>query len=307
MGADPERLYEMDSDVPELTGSVLLYHLDGFIDAGSAGSVLADHLCDELPGRVVARFDTDRLVDYRSRRPPMTYSVDRWTEYRAPELTVRLAHDLDGNPLLLLRGPEPDHEWERFADAVGSLVERWGVRLGVNYHGIPMGVPHTRPLGVTAHGTRDELLTGHRSTFGQVRIPGSAAALVELRLGQRGHDVLGFAAHVPHYLAQTRYPAAAVTLLDAVTSATGLRLPGEALREAAARVDAEVARQVADSAEAADVVAALERQYDAFAAASAEGGNLLADETDMPTGEELASQFERFLAEQQRGDEQGDS
>lgn len=307
MGGDPERLYELDSDVPELADAVLLYHLDGFIDAGSAGSLLADHLLEELPGRVVARFDTDRLIDYRSRRPSMTYSVDRWTEYQAPELTVRLSHDSDGTPLLLLWGPEPDHQWELFAAAVRSLIERWQVRLAVSFHGIPMGVPHTRPLGFTAHGTRDELLAGHRSTFGQVAIPGSAAALVELRLGQHGHDALGFAAHVPHYLAQARYPAAAVTLLEAVTAATGLHLPDQALREAARNTDAEVERQVAESDEAAEVVAALERQYDAFAAASQEGGNLLADETQMPTGEELASQFERFLAEQRRNGEQDES
>jgi hypothetical protein len=103
--------------------------------------------------------------------------------------------------------------------------------------------------------------------------------------------------HVPHYLAQAAYPAAAVTLLESLERATGLVLPGDALREAARRTDLEIARQVEGSAEVTEVVEALEQQYDAFTA-NREG--LLADESEpMPTAEELGAQFERFLAEQQ--------
>ncbi|ASR37065.1 proteasome protein [Prauserella marina] len=297
MVPDPEELYEVDSDVPVLDGAVLLYHLDGFIDAGSAGGAVAEHLVDQLRGEVVARFDVDRLIDYRSRRPPMSYAGDHWESYEAPELVVRLLHDHNATPFLLLTGPEPDREWERFTAAVRGLVERWQVRLSVNFHGIPMGVPHTRPLGVTAHGTRSELVSGYRPVFSQMQIPGSAASLLEWRLGQAGHDAVGFAAHVPHYLAQATYPAAGLALLDSIERATGLNLPGEQLRDAAARTDVEVDRQVRESEEVADVVRALERQYDTFTAASSED-NLLAGDAEMPTADELASQFERFLAEQ---------
>ncbi|PXY23767.1 proteasome protein [Prauserella sp. PE36] len=297
MVSDPGELYEVDSDVPVLDSAVLLYHFDGFIDAGAAGRAVADHLLEELDGPVVARFDVDRLIDYRSRRPTMTFSGDHWSDYEAPELAVRLLHDENATPFLVFTGPEPDHEWERFAAAVRHLVERWQVRLSVGFQGIPMGVPHTRPLGLTAHATRAQLVDEYQPFFNEVRIPGSAAAMLELRLGQAGHDAIGFAAHVPHYLAQARYPAAALTLLDAITRATGLSLPSDALREAARSTDEEVDRQVRESDEVAEVVSALERQYDAFTAASAKG-NLLADNTPMPTGDELASQFERFLAEQ---------
>ena len=107
--------------------------------------------------------------------------------------------------------------------------------------------------------------------------------------------------HVPHYLAQAAYPAAAVTLLESIERATGLSLPGDALREAARRTDVEIARQVEGSAEVAEVVQSLEEQYDAFTAGQ---DSLLGDDPDsMPTAEELGAEFERFLAEQQgRGD-----
>ena len=297
MSLDPEDLYEVDSDVPDLTGAVLLHYFDGFMDAGSAGSALVDHLLATHEHRVVARFDVDDLIDYRARRPTMTYSTDRWEHYDAPELVVHLLYDAIGTPFLLLTGPEPDRRWEAVAAAVRSLVERWGVRLTVGFHGIPMGVPHTRKLSVISHATRPELVTD-KSPFNTVQVPGHLSALIELRLGEAGHDAMGFAAYVPHYLAQGTYPTAALGLLEAVMKATGLAVKAGELREAAKRTDAEIAKQVAESDEVAQVVEALERQYDAFVSSSQ--NLLIAEGDEVPSADELAEELERFLAEQQR-------
>ncbi|WP_246257567.1 proteasome assembly chaperone family protein [Amycolatopsis anabasis] len=301
---DPEELYEVDSDVPDLDGAVLLHQLEGFMDAGSAGRLVTEHLLETFEHRVVARFDVDRLIDYRSRRPMMTFRSDHWAEYEEPELVVRLLHDANGTPFLLLTGLEPDREWKLFTDAVLSLAERWKIRLAVGFHGIPMGAPHTRPLGVTAHGTRTELVGGYTPMGNTLEVPGSADALLELRLGKLGVDAVGFAAHVPHYLSQASYPAAALTLLSSVTRSAGLEVPDSTLREAGRRADAEIERQVEESTEVAEVVQALERQYDAFTEATRRR-SLLADSVEnMPTAEELGAEFERFLAEQGRGDAQ---
>ncbi|MFC9257910.1 proteasome assembly chaperone family protein [Amycolatopsis thailandensis] len=302
MALDPEDLYEVDSDVPDLGGAVLLHYFDGFMDAGSAGKLVAEHLLNSSEHRVIARFDVDRFLDYRSRRPTMTYSIDHWEDYDAPELVVHLLHDVDGVPFLLLTGPEPDHGWEWFCTAVRSLVERWGVRLTTGFHGIPMGAPHTRPLGVTAHATRDELVGDHRPLPNRMQVPGSAAALLEFRFGEWGHDASGFAAHVPSYLADSTYPSAALNLLGAIAEATGLNLPDGDLREASQEAEAEIARQVAGSEKVADVVRALEQQYDTFMEASGKESLLAESVEHMPTAEELGSQFERFLAEQNGGD-----
>ncbi|GAA3010744.1 putative ATP-dependent carboligase, ATP-grasp superfamily [Actinokineospora diospyrosa] len=292
---NPEELFEVDSDVPELTGAVLLHYFSGFMDAGSAGSTLVEHLLETHEHRVIARFDIDDLIDYRSRRPVMTYDTDRWQDYDAPELAVRLLHDAVGTPFLLLTGPEPDRRWEAVVAAVQTLIERWGVRLAVGAHGIPMGVPHTRELSVISHATRPELVT-ERFPLSRVQVPGNLSALLELRLGQAGHDAMGFAAYVPHYLAQSTYPAAALGLLTAVTDATDLVIGADALRAAAKLADAEVTRQVAESTEISEVVEALERQYDAYAESSSQ--NLLVPEGEpVPSADELGAEFERFLAE----------
>jgi proteasome assembly chaperone (PAC2) family protein len=180
---------------------------------------------------------------------------------------------------------------------VQSLIERWGVRLAVSFHGIPMGVPHTRKLSVISHATRPDLIT-EKSPFNEVQVPGNLAALIELRLGEAGHDAMGFAAYVPHYIAQGTYPAAAVGLLESVMQSTGLAIQATELQELAKRANAEITRKVADSDEVTQIVEALERQYDSFTQASE---NLLISEgEEVPSADELGAEFERFLAEQQR-------
>ncbi|MBV8347583.1 MAG: PAC2 family protein, partial [Mycolicibacterium sp.] len=111
-----------------------------------------------------------------------------------------------------------------------------------------------------------------------------------------GHEVVGFTVHVPHYLAQTDYPAAAEALLEQVNKVASLRIPLAALTDAAADIQARIDEQVNASTEVAQVVAALERQYDAFVEAQ-ENRSLLARDEDLPSGEELGAEFERFLAE----------
>jgi predicted ATP-grasp superfamily ATP-dependent carboligase len=299
MVRDAGDLYQVGPSAPELDGAVLLHYLDGFIDAGSAGRLLTAHLLGSLEHEAVVTFDVDRLIDYRSRRPPMTFDKDHWEEYEAPELAIHLARDSAGTAFLMLIGPAPDHEWERFTTAVQSVTTRLGSELVVGFHGIPMGIPHTRPLGVTAHATKQELVTGSKPIVDRLQVPGSVSSLLEFRLGAENRSAAGFAVHVPHYLSQAAYPAAAVALLDHVARATGLSLPDQALRDAAQRTNEEIARQVEASEEISELVQALERQYDAFADASAREG-LLADQvSDMPTADELGAQFERFLAEQQ--------
>jgi predicted ATP-grasp superfamily ATP-dependent carboligase len=289
----PDELYTLAPDVPDVRGAVLVEMLEGFIDAGAARRLARDHLLAGGASVLVATFDVDLLFDYRARRPPMMFVEDHWASYDAPRLDVRLLTDADGTGFLLLSGPEPDVMWERFAAAVEQLVARLGVRLSIGTNAIPMAVPHTRPVGVTAHGSRQELLSGHVPWVGTVQVPGSASGLLEFRLGAAGHDALGFAVHVPHYLAQAAYPAAAETLLRAVGAAAGLRFDVAALTRAAEEATTTITALVDQSEELAELVRGLEAQYDAFVD-SREGSAAL------PSAEEIGAELERFLAEQMR-------
>lgn len=294
---DPAELFDLDPDRPEMGRPVLVQALDGFIDAGGAKRIAVQHLLTSLPSQVVARFDVDLLLDYRARRPIMLFAEDHWESYDDPSLALHLLHDAAGTPFLLLTGPEPDVQWERFVAAVRILVDRLKVRLSVGLNAIPMGIPHTRPPGVIAHGSRPELLEGYQPWISSVQVPASAGHLIEFRLGQAGYDTMGFAAHVPHYLSQTEYPAAAVSLLREVAKVGGLVLPLDELVAAAETTRVSIDEQIAGSEEVSAVVTGLEEQYDAFVAG--QGRSLLA-ESELPSADELGAELERFLAEQPR-------
>ncbi|MEO3774131.1 PAC2 family protein [Micromonospora sp. B9E7] len=297
---DPHELYQLTDDLPDLGQPVLIQALTGFVDAGNASRLAREQLLTSLEGRPIATFDVDQLFDYRSRRPVMTFVEDHWESVDAPKLELHLLHDDDETPFLLLTGPEPDLQWERFVAAVAGLAARLDVRLTVGLNSIPMAVPHTRPTGVTAHATRPDLIAGYEPWLQRVQVPGSVGHLLEFRLGEQGRDALGFAAHVPHYVAQTEYPAAAEVLLTSVSRSTGLLLPGDGLRSAAEVVRVEIDRQVAQTDDAAALVQALEEQYDAFARGRGEKSLLAPDAGPLPTADELGAELERFLAEQTR-------
>jgi hypothetical protein len=277
--------------------------LDGFLDAGSSAAIASRFLVQLTEGRdgrdagpVVATFDVDQFHDYRARRPAMSFVRDHYEAYDAPRLVVRLLHDSGDTPYLLLQGPEPDNRWEAFARAVREVVERFGVTRVVSLGSVPMAVPHTRPVAITHHANNPDLLTGESPWRGELRIPSSAQSLLEVRLGEWGHDALGYVAHIPHYLAQLDYPRASLALLEHLELGGRLTLDLTDVRsEADARED-EITHYLAANDEVADVVEALERQYDAFERAEESGSSLLAENQPLPTGDEIGQQFEQFLA-----------
>lgn len=295
-------MYELEFPAPQLSlsdgrGPVLVHALEGFSDAGHAIKLAAGHLKDTLDTELVASFAIDDLLDYRSRRPLMTFKTDHFTHYANPELSLYAMRDSAGTPFLLLAGMEPDLKWERFITAVRLLAERLGVRQTIGLGTIPMAVPHTRPITLTAHSNNRELIADFTPWISEVQVPGSASNLLEYRMAQHGHEVVGYTVHVPHYLAQTDYPAAAQALLEQLAKTGSLQLPVNALTEAAADVRVKIDEQVEASTDVAQVVAALERQYDAFIAAQ-ENRSLLSRDEDLPSGDELGAEFERFLAQQ---------
>jgi PAC2 family len=297
---DPSELYSFETDTPlgDLRASVLLVSLGGFVDAGQTQRLLTDHVLAALPHTLVASFDVDQLMDYRGRRPAMTFDSDRWSSYADPTLLLYRVTDADGVPFLVLYGPEPDYQWERVIEAVQQLDRMLGVTLTVSIHGVPMAVPHTRPIGRTAHATAPKLIGEHESLFGAVQVPGSVTALLELRLGESGHDALGFAIHVPHYLAQAQFADAAVVGLESFMAATGLNIPADDLVATAGLNRAEIMQEIAGSEEVTQVVEALERQYDAYIQGREKPGLLATDIRDLPTADEIGAEFEEFLRTQ---------
>lgn len=280
-------------------GIVLIHGLTGFMDAGGGGRLAVKHILDTLEHRPVAYFHIDMLYDYRGRRPKTIFDSDHYESMDLPQITLSEVTDSNANKFLLLHGVEPDLGWQSVVRSVVDLIRNYGVRMTVGIHAIPWPAPHTRPVEITAHATDPELLGIHQPWVGQVEIPGSMSALLELNLSQSKLPALGYAAHVPHYLAATDYPKAAVALLDQIVLSTGLSIPRDNLRTAAIAMDEDLDKQIQAVSENIEVVSSLEAQHDSLMQSRHE---LTADGA-LVSGDELAAQFEQFLAEQNRKDD----
>lgn len=270
----------------------LIVSLDGFLSAGHAPTLIAD-VFRGLEHRAVASFDLDDYYDYRARRPPIAFRQDHYDDLAVPSLEIGQTHDLNGVPFYFLVGPEPDYRWEQFTHEFIQLVEDLEIGMVLFLGAVPMGVPHTRPLVITSHGTKPELVDRSNVWEAEIVVPSSAMSYCEYKLGRADHDAGGYVVHVPHYLAQVEYPTAALALLDAVSARTGLRFDIEDMRRRQAEALSQIEQQI-DDQDGSSLLSDLEQQYDAFTRGAET--SLLAEDEVLPSADELAQQFEHFLA-----------
>ena len=293
----PDQIYKLTADadgVPE--GLHLVAGLTGFADAGGAVAQFTEYLLATLEHQVIAEFDADLLLDYRARRPIIYFDQDHLTDYQPPRLRLHLVRDEIGQPFLLLAGFEPDFRWEQFTGAVLELVARFTVSSTTWVHAIPMPVPHTRPIGVTVSGNRTDLIESMSVWRPHTQVPANVLHLVEYRLQEIGAWTVGYVLLIPHYLADTEFPSAALSALESTSASTGLIFPTDRLRGKNREFVARIDEQVGENAELAKLVGTLEERYDAYM----EGNNLRSPLTDedgsLPSADEIAAELEKFLA-----------
>lgn len=287
---DPRSLYTF---VPEAWASVqgtepvLVHLLEGYVDAGGVSRTLCEQILTHCEHTPVVDFDADQLHDYRSRRPTLTFDSDHWAAAAMPSLTLHRVTDAAGRHFLLLAGQEPDTQWVRAIEAILEVARGLGVSQLVSANGIPMGVPHTRPLLITTHGTKPELISGNPVFIDRVQVPGSFGSLLEYKAGERGLAARGFVVHVPHYLAQGTFTPAALRVAELFDSSVGLKLPTEELQENAASTLVALSHEIEGEPELSQLVEGLEGNYD----------EMRAKGVQVPSADEIGRAAERFLAE----------
>jgi hypothetical protein len=284
--------WEEEGGPQEVAGEpVLVVCLDGWIDAGlgSAGATAA--LLGSVASRVIATFDTDELLDHRSRRPALRIERGVNEAITWPLLQVHAASDAAGTPFFALTGPEPDHRWRAVADDVVTLADVLGVRMLVGLGAFPAPVPHTRPCRLASTASSRELAEQVGFIDATIEVPAGLQAVLERRFAEAGIPAVGLWARVPHYVSAMPYPTASAELLDRLAVLAGLRLDTTALREAGDGARRRIDELVANNEEHRAMVEQLEVAYD-----SEEGTwNLRGD---LPSGDDIAAELERFLRDQ---------
>ncbi len=273
-------------DHEPLVAPALIVAFNGWVSAGGAGTATAEHIAAEATD--VARFDSDQLYDYRVNRPILEFTegIIDTIEWPATRLRRRRAGERD---LLILTGPEPNWHWQAFGEAVGDLAVELGVIQHVSLGGIPWAAPHTRPtVVVTTSSRRDLLVEDANFPVGTLRVPASAASVVERATASRSIPTVGFWARVPHYVAGIYYPAV-VTLVERVSHYLGVELPLGSLVDDAAEQRRHLDAALDEQPNVREIVSRLEDLYDVSG--------------DDSSGEEIAAEIERYLRERSPGDE----
>jgi hypothetical protein len=279
-------LYRLADDLPRLRDAVLVASFDGWVDAAEAASRAVGQVAGEAT--VVATFDPDAVFDYRSRRPMLDVQDGRLTELQWPELAIRHAR-VDRRDVLIFSGAEPDLRWQELATDAVALMRRLNVVEWVSLGAVPGAVAHTRPVPVMATASEDGLLDEAAGPEGLLRVPSAALSVLEMAVTEAGTPAVGFYAQVPPY-ASIGYAAASIALVQRLSRHLSIRIDVEALfaeeREQRARYDA----AVAGDAMLRETVSRLE---------SAAGD---IESEQLPSGDDLAREIERFLRRQDGGE-----
>jgi hypothetical protein len=281
-------LYELHAQ-PDLAGPVLVVALEGWIDAGFAAARAADVLFGQDDSTLVATFDADTLLDYRARRPTLHLidGVNTGLTWATTELHA--IRSPNGTDVLVLRGVEPDHAWHAFATAVRDLAVDLGCRMQLGLGAYPAGVPHTRPVSLSATASDDDLASSIGFLRGTIDVPAGVEAVIEQSFSEAGLPAVGIWAQVPHYAATMPYPAAAARLVEALNQLAGTDFDLADLPDDIAATRVRIDQLLDGNPDHLAMIRQLEEQVDAATESRI---------ADLPSADDLAEEVQRFLREQ---------
>lgn len=275
-------LYHLSKEPDALRAPVLIVAFDAWVDAGGAASAAAAHVA--RGGETIASFDTDVLLDYRTRRPILDVVDGQAKQLTWQELSLQLVRT-DALDLLVLTGPEPDHRWKEFASSVLDLALRLGVVRSIALGAIPAAVPHTRPVPLLTTATPpDQLGPDDLRPDGFLRVPAAALSVVQMRFAEHGIPVVGLFAQIPHYVAPV-YWAGVVALVERLARLLGVDFPLGSLPDEAHQQRVQLDSFVHERPEVREHVERLE-------SLTPEGG---ISAGRIPSGDEIAAEVEKFL------------
>jgi proteasome assembly chaperone (PAC2) family protein len=276
-------------DWPTLERPVLVVAMEGWVDAGLAAGTATASLLAAMPHEVLATFDDDALIDFRARRPTLRIVNGVDSELRWATIRLLAATNRTGRSVLVLAGPEPDMRWHSFVSEVVQLASRLEVELVVGLGAFPAPVPHTRPVRLVGTSTEADLAAKVGFLPASIDVPSGVQGVLEFAFGEANIPALGLWARVPHYAAAMPYPAASAALLDGLARMAEIEMDTSGLHAAATATHQQIEQLIAQSDEHTALVRQLESQMDREEGLGATGfGNL-------PSGEELAAELERFL------------
>ncbi len=277
----------------------------GWNDAGDAASSAVAFLASALDARRFARIDSEEFYDFQANRPCIRFSEQDRTEAGggagdggAREIEWPTVEIFEASApraprdLVLVQGVEPSMRWRAFSAHIVDLAEALGVQVVVSLGALLGDVPHTRPVAMTGHASDAALLERLGIQSSSYEGPTGIVGVLHTACAQAGLPSASLWAAVPHYVAAAANPKAALALLRRVEVLIGVSVDVSELESSAADYERQVGLAVRSDPDIQAFVERLEQAADSEEQATPE---------DLPSGDILASEFQRFL--RQRGRE----
>jgi proteasome assembly chaperone (PAC2) family protein len=284
-------------DRPSLRDPMLVCAFKGWNDAGEAASAAVQFLCEAFDATPLAKIDPEDFYDFTAVRPSVRLVEGRsrtidWPENSFHAARVRAA-DRD---LIMLRGVEPSLRWKAFCSNVMEVAEATGARMIVTLGALLADVPHSRPVGITGLASTEGLV--ERLGFERTNYEGPTGivGVLHATCARAGIDSVSLWAPVPHYVAATPNPKAALALVRGFEGIAGIVVDASRLEAAADDYDRQVSAAVASDPDVKAFVERLEEMADE-----------MSEEEDsprhLPSGDVIAREFQRFLRQRGPGEE----
>jgi proteasome assembly chaperone (PAC2) family protein len=284
-----------EGERPALRAPILVAAFAGWNDAAGAATTALEAAAANLDSQVVARVEPEEFFDFQMNRPSIRLTEGQARHVDWPQNTlVAVRAPTAERDLVLLSGTEPNLRWRTFSGAILDACQELGVEMMVTLGALIADVAHSRPVPITGLASDPELVERLGLSRSNYEGPTGIVGVLHDQCRQREIASASLWAAVPHYVAAVPNPKAALALLRRLEDLTGIAVEASELEDAVDRFDRQVDRAVESNPEIRELVQRLE----------AEQEETFGDGGDVPSGDSIAQEFQRFL--RQRGDDPGE-
>jgi proteasome assembly chaperone (PAC2) family protein len=291
-----------------LRAPAMVCAFQGWNDAGDAASTAVSFMSSALEAQRFAQIDMEEFYDFQANRPRIRFSAEeadsplgrREIEWPTVEMHAATIPSAERD-VVLVQGVEPSLRWRTFSTLIVELAEALGVELVITLGALLADVPHTLPVAVTGFSSDatliDRMGAGRPSRY---EGPTGIVGVLHTATSDAGLPSVSLWASVPHYVAAAPSPKAALALVRRLEDLVGVTVQTQELEEATASYERQVGLAVSSNPEVQAFVERLERDAESDGEDEQEGaerwGGLDSPwPEDLPSGELLANEFQRFL------------
>jgi proteasome assembly chaperone (PAC2) family protein len=279
----------------ELRSPILVAAFRGWNDAGDAASFAATHLGRTRSAEKIASIDPEEFYDFQAVRPQVRLVDGMTREIDWPANEFWASQDSDAeHDLLLFVGTEPNLRWRMFSTLVVDVARSYGVELVITFGALLADVAHSRPVPITGTAADPALVERLGLTRSRYEGPTGIVGVLNDAFGKHGIDSASLWAAVPHYLAVTPNPKAALALIRKATELIGVPAETEELERATIAYEERVSEMVAADEDVEAYVKLREERTD-------NGAPEEIDPSKLPSGDALAAELERYLRDKEAG------